>query len=210
MLVGGDSIYFELDPLTGNLTEAGTRNVGADVCSLDVGAVPKGKSQSLFATVGCHDSMVNLLSLVPRGLLEQRSSTALGNARPHSVVLSNAVGWDGGKIMLTVGLNDGLALTASINLVTGAILTSPSRFFLGARPVMASHITLCGLPSTLLLLLRLGIDQAWNCCHMMAPMSYAPLDYSCLFSNKAMREGIVAMSGKTLRILSVSDKGGGS
>ncbi|KAL3806325.1 hypothetical protein ACHAXA_001065, partial [Cyclostephanos tholiformis] len=209
-LVGGELIYFELDPLTGNLTEAGTRDVGADVCSLDVGAVPRGKSRSLFAAVGCRDSTVRLLSLAPGGLLEQRSSTALGNVRPHSVVLSNAVGRDGGEITLTVGLDDGSALTAGVDPVTGAISTSPSRRFLGARPVAASRITLWGSPSTLLLSSRPWIGRAGKGSHAMAPMSYAPLDHGCSFSNEAVREGIVATSGNTLRILSVGGEGGGN
>jgi len=38
-------------------------------------------------------------------------------------------------------------------------------------------------------------------------MSYAPLDHGCSFSNEAVREGIVATSGNTLRILSVGDSG---
>ena len=41
----------------------------------------------------------------------------------------------------------------------------------------------------------------------MAPMSYAPLDHGCSFSNEAIPEGIVATSGNTLRILSVGDSG---
>ena len=40
-----------------------------------------------------------------------------------------------------------------------------------------------------------------------APMSYAPLDHGCSFSNKGVREGIVAISGGALRILSVGDGG---
>jgi hypothetical protein len=133
----------------GSKTKAGTRDVGVDVCSLDVGAVTKGKSRSLFAAVGCRDS------------------------------------------------------------VTGAILTSPSRRFLGARPVAASRITLGGSPLTLLLSSRPWIGRAGNGSHAMAPMSYVPLDHGCSFSNEAVREGIVATSGNTLRILSVGGEGGG-
>ena len=209
-LVGGELIYFELDPLTGNLMEAGTRDVGADVCSLDVGAVPKGKSRSLFAAVGCRDSTVRLLSLAPGGLLEQRSSTALGNTRPHSVVLSNSDGGGSGEITLTVGLDDGSALRAGVDPVTGAISTSPSRRFLGARPVAVSRITLRGSQSTLLLSSRPWIGRAGNGRHAMAPMSYAPLDHGCPFSNEAVKEGIVATSGNTLRILSVGGESGGN
>lgn len=208
-LVGGELIYFEFDPMSGNLTEAATRDVGADVSSLDVGMVPKGKSRSLFAAVGCRDSTVRLLSLAPGTLLEQKSSTALGTSRPHSVALSTDVGGDGaGEITLTVGLDDGSALRAGVDPVTGAISTSPSRRFLGARPVAVSRVMLEGSPSTLLLSSRPWIGRAGKGRHAMAPMSYAPLDHGCSFSNEAVREGIVATSGTTLRILSVGGSGG--
>ena len=204
-LVGGELIYFELDPMSGNLMEAATRDVGADVCSLDVGAVPKGKSRTLFAAVGCRDSTVRLLSLSPGSLLEQKSSTALGTTRPHSVALSNVEGADGGasELSLTVGLDDGSALRAGVDPITGAISTSPSRRFLGARPVAVSRITLQGSHSTLLLSSRPWIERSGKGRHTMAPMSYAPLDHGCSFSNEAVKEGIVATSGNTLRILSV-------
>lgn len=208
-LVGGELIYFEFDPMSGGLTEAATRDVGADVSSLDVGMVPKGKSRSLFAAVGCRDSTVRLLSLAPGSLLEQKSSTALGTVRPHSVALSTDVGGDGGgEITLTVGLDDGSALRAGVDAVTGAISTSPSRRFLGARPVAVARVVLEGSPSTLLLSSRPWIGRAGKGRHAMAPMSYAPLDHGCSFSNEVVREGIVATSGTTLRILSVGDSGG--
>jgi splicing factor 3B subunit 3 len=208
-LVGGELIYFEFDPMSGNLTEAATRDVGADVSSLDVGMVTKGKSRSLFAAVGCRDSTVRLLSLAPGSLLEQKSSTALGNTRPHSVALSTDIGGDGGgEITLTVGLDDGSALRAGVDAVTGAISTSPSRRFLGARPVAVSRVVLEGSPSTLLLSSRPWIGRAGKGRHAMAPLSYAPLDHGCSFSNEAVREGIVATSGKTLRIMSVGGSGG--
>ena len=208
-LVGGELIYFEFDPMSGNLTEAATRDVGADVNSLDVGMLPKGKSRSMFAAVGCRDSTVRLLSLAPNSLLEQKSSTALGTARPHSVALSTDIGGDGGsEIILTVGLDDGSALRAGVDAVTGAISTSPSRRFLGARPVAVSRVVLEGSPSTLLLSSRPWIGRAGKGRHAMAPMSYAPLDHGCSFSNEAVREGIVATSETTLRILSIGGNGG--
>jgi splicing factor 3B subunit 3 len=43
----------------------------------------------------------------------------------------------------------------------------------------------------------------------MAPLSYAPLDHGCSFTSEAIREGIVATAGTTLRILSVEAEGAG-
>ena len=42
------------------------------MCLLDISAVPRGKSQSLFSAMGCRNLLMRLLSLVPRGgMLEQ-------------------------------------------------------------------------------------------------------------------------------------------
>ncbi|KAL7548666.1 hypothetical protein ACHAWF_011936 [Thalassiosira exigua] len=214
-LVGGELIYFELDPASGNLTEAATRDVGADVCSLDVGAVPRGRERSLFAAVGCRDSTVRLLSLAPGSLLEQRSSCAdLGGARPHSVALlpdaadDGSSGGGGVGFTLTVGLDDGSALSAGVDPVTGSVSTSPSRRFLGARPVSVSRISLNGSPAALLLSSRPWVGRAGSGGggrNAAAPLSYAPLDHGCSFSNEAVGEGVVATAGNTLRILSVGD-----
>jgi splicing factor 3B subunit 3 len=214
-LAGGEVIIFELDPMNGNLTESAARDLRADVCCLDVGTIPKGRSRSLFAAVGCRDQTVRIVSLEPGSLLVQRSSTAL-KSRPHSVSFTNFVPdatTDGGikagdgvdDLALVIGLDDGSSLRASVDPVTGAIGTSPTRRFLGARPVSVSRITLNSTPATLLLSSRpwIGRRDATSGKHVMAPLSYVPLDHGCCFSTDVVREGIVATAGKTLRILSV-------
>jgi len=210
-LAGGEVIYFELDSLSGNLTESATRNMGADVCCLDVGTLGKGKSRSFFAAVGCRDQTVKIVSLEPGKLLTQKSSTAL-KSRPHSVTLQTPSG-DGddenGDIALMIGLDDGSSLRATVDPVTGAIGSSPTRRFLGARPVSVSRIPLEGRSAMLLLSSRPWISRldAASGKHIMAPLSYAPLDHGCAFSSEAVQDGVVATAGKTLRIISVDSAG---
>lgn len=216
-LAGGEIIYFELDPMSGNLTESATRDIGADVCSLDVGTIAKGRSRSLFAAVGCRDQTVRIVSLEPGNLLAQRSSTAL-KSRPHSVALQQMSGSDSegastgdNDLTLMIGLDDGSCLRVAIDPVTGSIGTSPTRRFLGARPVAVSRISLESRPAAILLSSRPWIsrrDQASGK-HIMAPLSFAPLDHVCSFRSDAVREGIIATAGKTLRILSVDASGMG-
>jgi splicing factor 3B subunit 3 len=211
-LAGGEVIYFELDPMSGNLTEKTTSDMGADVCCLDVGTIPNGRSRSLFAVVGCRDQTVRVVSLEPGNLLSQRSSTAL-KSRPHSVALQmmtnsdNATG--NSDLTLVIGLDDGSSLRASVDPVTGSIGTSPTRRFLGARPVSVSRISLESSSAALLLSSRPWISRRDGASgkHIMAPLSYAPLDHGCSFSSDAVREGVVATAGKTLRILSVDSVG---
>lgn len=225
-LAGGEVIYFEVDPVSGNLTESATRDMGADVCCLDVGTIATGKSRSLFATVGCRDMTVRVVSLEPGSLLAQRSSTAL-KARPHSVALqltgssgnrpsssevsSSSASAGAGDTVLTVGLDDGSSLRVSVDSVTGGIGTNPTRRFLGARPVSVSRISLESSSSTLLLSSRPWISRydPTSGKHIMGPLSYVPLDHGHSFSSDAIREGIVGTSGKTLRILSVDSSGMG-
>jgi splicing factor 3B subunit 3 len=213
-LAGGEVIYFELDPVSGNLTEAATRDMGADVCCLDVGTLQPGRSRSLFAAVGCRDQTVRIVSLEPNSKLVQRSSTAL-KSRPHSVALQimtvGQTDGEGGRddTVLTIGLDDGSSLRAGVDPVTGSIGTSPTRRFLGARPVSISRVNLESNAATLLLSSRPWISRldATSGKHIMAPLSYVPLDHGCAFNSDAIQDGIVATAGKTLRILSIDTAG---
>mmetsp|Transcript_10804 Transcript_10804/g.16593 ORF Transcript_10804/g.16593 Transcript_10804/m.16593 type:complete len:1302 (-) Transcript_10804:89-3994(-) len=213
-LAGGQVIYFELNADSGNLTEVCTRDMGADVCCLDVGTLPPGKNRSLFAAVGCRDQTVRIVSLDPNGKLNQRSSTAL-DSRPHSVALQIMTveqndGNDGrNDTILTIGLDDGSSLRADVDPVTGSIGTSPTRRFLGARPVSVSRVRLESSSSTLLLSSRPWISRLDSTSgkHIMAPLSYVPLDHGCSFNSDVVQDGIVATAGKTLRILSIDTAG---
>jgi splicing factor 3B subunit 3 len=210
-LGGGEVIYFELDPVSGNLNESATKDMRADVCCVDIGFIPKGRSRSLFAAIGCRDQTVRIVSLEPTNLLTQKSSTSL-KSRPHSVSLQDmsagmndtATGF-GGDLTLVVGLDEGSSLRAAVDPVTGSIGASPTRRFLGARPVSVSRISLEGQSAALLLSSRPWISRraAGSTKQVMAPLSYVPLDYGCSFNSGAVREGIVATAGKTLRILSI-------
>lgn len=206
-LAGGEVIYFELDNLTGDLNEMLTKDMGADVCSLDVGSVPAGKSRSLFAAIGCRDQTVKIVSLEPGKFLTQKSSTAL-KSRPHSIKLQYPDN-EQDEIVLMIGLDDGSSLRATVDPVTGAIGASPTRRFLGARPVSVSRIPLEGRSAMLLLSSRPWISRLDPASgkHIMAPLSYAPLDHGCVFSSQAVKEGVVATAGKTLRIISVDTTG---
>lgn len=200
-LAGGEVTYFELDSLSGNLTESATREMGADVCCIDAGTIEQGKSRSLFAAVGCRDQTVKIISLEPGSkILQQKSTTSL-KSRPHSVSLQ----YSNGELILMIGLDDGSSLRATVDAITGAIGESPTRRFLGARPVSVSRIPLEQRSAMLLLSSRPWISRFDGASgkHIMAPLSYAPLDHGCAFSSDAIPEGVVATAGKTLRIISV-------
>jgi splicing factor 3B subunit 3 len=203
-LAGGELIYFELDAVSGNLNETATRLMGADVCCLDVGTVPQGRSRSLFAVVGCRDMTIRVLSLEPGSLLVQKSSLAL-KSRPHSVALQTMED----EFTLLIGSDDGSSIRVSVDPTTGGMASTSTRRFLGARPVSVSRINLETRPAALLLSSRPWITRrdATTGKHVMAPLSYAPLDHGCSFSSEAVGEGVVATAGKTLRILAINSAG---
>eukprot|EP00934_Nitzschia_sp_Nitz4_P008386 Nitzschia sp. Nitz4//scaffold176_size46146//27565//31743//NITZ4_007194-RA/size46146-processed-gene-0.26-mRNA-1//1//CDS//3329539021//8376//frame0 len=206
-LAGGELTYFELDSLNGNLNVGASKQIGADICCLDVGVVGAGKSRSMFAAVGCRDQTVRVVSLEPGAkILQQKSSTAL-KSRPHSISLHYTS--DQEDLILMIGLDDGSSLRATVDPITGAIGTSPTRRFLGARPVAVSRIPLEGQSAMLLLSSRPWISRLDSASgkHVMAPLSYTPLDHGCAFSSEAVPEGVVATSGKTLRIIAVDTAG---
>lgn len=217
-LAGGEIIYFELDPMSGNLAETGNKDMGADVCCVDVGTVQKGRSRSMFAAIGCRDQTMRVVSLDPASMLAQKSSTAL-RASPHGTALqfvssgSGSVEENAGDadLILTVGLDDGSSLRVGVDPVTGSISASPARRFLGARPVSVSRVTVGSSPASLLLSSRPWISRPDPSSgrNVMAPLSYAPLDHGCAFTSDAIPEGIVATAGSTLRILSVEAEGSG-
>jgi len=207
-LAGGEIIYFELQG--GNMTEICSKDMGGDVCCVDIGTVESGRSRSLLAIVGCRDQTVRVLSLEQRSLLQQKSSLAL-KSRPHSVRLQSILTTDKdgnptGQTDLSaiIGLDDGSCVRVEVDPITGRMGGNPSRRFLGARPVSVSNISLNGQTATLMLSSRPWISRpATGGTFTMAPLSYVPVDHGCSFSTEGIPEGIVATSGKTLRILSV-------
>jgi len=196
-LAGGEIIYFELDVVSGNLTEASTREMGVDVSCLDVGSIPEKRTRSVFAAVGCLDQSVRIISLMTDSLLIQRSSTAL-RARPHSVCLQQ-------PCYLNIGLEDGSFLKNELDEVTGTIRASPLKRFLGARPVGTARVQVNNQSCTFLLSSRPWISRpdpaSQSGKYLTTPLSYIPLDHACRFSSEAVPEGIVATAGSTLRIL---------
>lgn len=193
-MAGGEVNYFEFDSVQGKLAAPVTHDLGADVCCLSVGDLLPGATRSTWAVVGCRDQTMRVLKLVGNkgSGLTQTSSMAL-SARPHSVLLQTTAK----SCHAEIGLDDGSVVRVNVDPVTGALGASPTRRFLGARPVSVSRLANGG---SLLLSSRPWVRTASN---QLAPLSYVPLDHGCALVSAAIPEGIVATAGTTMRILSV-------
>lgn len=210
-LAGGEIIYFEVDA-AGQLVEIKTFDMEQEVSCLDIGEVPPGYARSSFLAVGCWDETVQILSLEPSDLLATRSSMKLP-ARPESVCLVRMDGdaAAGGKeatamIYLNIGLTTGVLHRVAVDMTAGTLSDSRQRF-LGPKPVKLFRIMVQGRRGVLALSTRAWLLYNYQGRYMQAPLSYETLEYASNFASEPCPEGIVAIAGNTLRIISVNNLG---
>ena len=213
-LAGGEIIYFELDA-AGQLMEMGTLDLGKEVSCLDMGVVPDGRVRSSFLAVGCWDDTVQLLSLDPSDVLAQRSALSLP-ARPDSVCLVQMTRERGGSasgsadgvptLYLNVGLSTGVLIRVAVDPIVGQLSDSRQRF-LGSKSIKLFRVMVHGQQGVLALTTRGWLMYTYQGRYFQAPVSYEALEYASNFSSEMCPEGIVAVAGNTLRIVTVDNLG---
>lgn len=222
-LEGGDIIYFELDA-TGQLLEMGTVNIDKEVCSLDLGLVPEGRVRSSFLAVGCWDNTVQLLSLDPSDILSQRAAMSVPS-RPESLCLiqmandrGSGSASSGGKqpnaavsattttLYLNVGLDNGVLIRVAVDPVAGSFSDSRQRF-LGSKAIKLTRVTVRGQQALVALTTRPWLMYNFQGRYFQAPISYEMLEHVSSFSSEVCAEGMVAVAGNTLRIITVDNLG---
>jgi splicing factor 3B subunit 3 len=213
-LAGGEIIYFELDA-AGQLMEMGTLDLGKEVSCLDMGVVPDGRVRSSFLAVGCWDDTVQLLSLDPSDVLAQRSALSLP-ARPDSVCLVQMTKERGGSasgsadgvptLYLNVGLSTGVLIRVAVDPIVGQLSDSRQRF-LGSKSIKLFRVIVHGQQGVLALTTRAWLMYTYQGRYFQAPVSYEALEYASNFSSEMCPEGIVAVAGNTLRIVTVDNLG---
>ena len=218
-LEGGEVVYFELDE-AGMLTEVGSKDVGFGVACLDLGPVPHGRVGSSYLAVGGYDSTVRVLSLEQASLLTQRSMLQL-SARAESVCLVEmakegeqtgpGAGGGGGSahgssLFLNVGLSNGIMQRLVVDPLEGTLSDSRQRF-MGAKPVKLLRVAVEGSPAVLALSSRTWLSYVHQGRFFQTPLSYEPLDYAAGFASEYIPEGLVAVTGSSLRILTLQNLG---
>ncbi len=101
-----------------------------------------------------------------------------------------------------MGLSNGVFLRTTIDNVTG-VLSDTRQRFLGPKSVKLYSVSIAGSAAVLALSVRPWLSYTFQSSSKLAPLSYEALDYGCGFASEQAPEGIVAVSGNTLRILAV-------
>ena len=218
-LSGGEIIYFELDA-AGQLIEMGTVEMGKEICSLDIGVVPEGRSRSLWLAVGTWDDQVQLLCLDPSDVLGKGPSFDV-ESRPTSLCLLEmnrekvADGTEGAdtvpvrSLYLNVGLEKGVLLRVAVDMITGDFSDARQRF-LGPKAIKLCRVTLQGEPSVMALTSRAWLLYNYQNRYHQDPVGYQSseaLEHAHNFASEACPDGIVVVAGSTLRIVTIDNLG---
>lgn len=216
-LEGGDVVYFELDA-AGMLMEVASKEIGLAVACLDLGPVPHGRVGSSFLAVGGYDSTVRVLSLEQVSLLTQRSMLQL-SVRAESVCLAEmakdgegaggaatASSSSSSSLFLNVGLSNGIMQRLLLDPLEGTLSDSRQRF-LGAKPVKLLRVNIEGSPAVLALSSRTWLSYNHQGRFLQTPLSYESLDYASDFASEYITEGLVAVTGSSLRIITIQNFG---
>lgn len=211
-LSGGELFYFELSP-TGQLTEIMKRDLGRDVACLGMAPISKGRQRGQFLAVGDYENTVRILTLSPDDPLMQVAMQALPTT-PESLVVvemdpsvsASAPSTGLGTLFLNIGLKNGVLLRTVLDHVTGELTDTRSRL-LGVRPVKLFRMKVRGANAVLSLSSRPWVTYTHAGRFHMTPLSYLPLEYGAQFTSELCPEGMVAIAGDTLRIITLERLG---
>ncbi|KAJ7975878.1 splicing factor 3B subunit 3-like [Quillaja saponaria] len=211
-LNGGELIYFEVD-MTGQLMEVEKHEMSGDVACLDIAPVPEGRQRSRFLAVGSYDNTIRVLSLDPDDCMQILSVQSVSSA-PESLlfleVLASVGGEDGAdhpaSLFLNAGLQNGVLFRTVVDMITGQLSDSRSRF-LGLRAPKLFSIVVRGKRATLCLSSRPWLGYIHQGHFLLTPLSYETLEYAASFSSDQCVEGVVAVAGEALRIFTIERLG---
>ena len=200
-LSSGEIVYFEVDT-DGSLAEYDERReMSGTVTCLSLGEVPEGQVRSQFLAVGCDDSTVRILSLDPNSTLENKSVQALTSAPSALSIMAMPDSTSGGSTLyLHIGLFSGVYLRTVLDEVTGELSDTRTRF-LGHRPAKLFKVLVKGEPAVLALSSRpwLGYSDPQTRAFNLTPLNTMELDWAWSFSSEQCAEGMVGISGQSLR-----------
>eukprot|EP01083_Nonionella_stella_P097943 275342_1 len=202
---GGELAYFELDRYQ-NLNEIDRKEMRQDISCLAIAPVPEGRVKARFMVVGSFDNVARILDLENTEDMMHPLSTQVLPAAPESLLLTPQTMQDQSKLFLFAGLTNGTQVRSTINAVDGTMSDARQRF-LGNMPVKLFQLHMHNRGVVLALSSRSWMNYEYQGRHLTTPLSYDMLEHACEFRSDQCPEGIVAISGKTLRILLIEKLG---
>jgi splicing factor 3B subunit 3 len=232
LVIGGrEIVYFELNAI-GQLSEVSRTDMDDDVTCIDVGVVPEGRARSMFMAVGCYNQRVCLLSL-DIGTMLQRNAPHGTDKPPSSVCLiemardtfydeGDNVAGSGGRpsanqqhsgeqrsLYLHIGMEGGRIERLAVDAVSGDLSDSRPRF-LGAKPIRFLRIHVEGSrqqPAVMALTSRAWLCYNYQSRYRQDPLIFDSLDYISDFSYADNPYGLAAISGRSLKLMSLEHLG---
>lgn len=211
-LSGGELIYFEMD-MTGQLMEVEKHEMPGDVACLDIAPVPEGKQRSRFLAVGSYDNTIRILSLDPDDCMQVLSVQSVSSP-PESLLLLEVQASTGGEdgadhpasVFLNAGLQNGVLFRTVVDMVTGQLSDTRSRF-LGLRAPKLFKVIVRGRQAMLCLSSRPWLGYIHQGHFLLTPLSYETLEFAASFASDQCAEGVVAVAGDALRIFTIERLG---
>ncbi|CAF0753350.1 unnamed protein product [Rotaria sordida] len=221
-LTGGELVYFEMDA-TGQLNEYTERKeMPGDIICMALGSVPEGEQRTRFLAVGLSDSTVRIISLDPQDCLNRLSMQALP-APAESLCIVEMKTTEGGVVVdttsgreqqigptgtsfLNIGLQNGVLLRSVLDSVTGDMSDTRTRY-IGSKEVKLFRILMQGNEAVLAMSSRTWLSYTYQGRFHLTPLSYESLEHASGFASEQCPEGIVAIAGNTLRILTLEKLG---
>ncbi|XP_078444050.1 spliceosome-associated protein 130 A [Wolffia australiana] len=211
-LSGGELIYFEMD-ITGQLMEVEKHEMPGDVACLDIAPVPEGRQRSRFLAVGSYDNTIRILSLDPDDCMQILSVQSVSSP-PESLLLLEVKASTGGEdgadhpasVFLNAGLQNGVLFRTVVDMVTGQLSDTRSRF-LGLKPPKLFSAMVRGRQAMLCLSSRPWLGYIHQGRFLLTPLSYETLEFASSFSSDQCAEGVVAVAGDALRVFTIERLG---
>ncbi|KAE8717986.1 Splicing factor 3B subunit 3 [Hibiscus syriacus] len=214
-LSGGELIYFEVD-MTGQLMEVEKHEMSGDVACLDIAPVPEGRQRSRFLAVGSYDNTIRILSLDPDDCMQVLSVQSVSSP-PESLLFLEVKASIGGEdgadhpanLFLNAGLQNGVLFRTVVDMITGQLSDSRSRF-LGLRAPKLFSVKVRGRPAMLCLSSRPWLGYIHQGHFLLTPLSYETLEFAASFSSDQCAEGVVSVAGDALRVFTIEQSDQGS
>lgn len=211
-LSGGELIYFDMD-MMGQLMEADKHEMPGDVACLAIAPVPEGRRRSRFLAVGSYDNTIRILSLDPDDGMQVLSVQSVSSP-PESLLFLEVKASTGGEdgadhpasLFLNAGLQNGVLFRTVVDMVTGQLSDTRSRF-LGLRAPKLFSCMVRGRQAMLCLSSRPWLGYIHQGHFLLTPLSYETLEYAASFSSDQCAEGIVAVAKDQLRVFTIERLG---